>query len=181
MTHASPGRKRVVILGASNKPERYAHQAMQLLVRHGHEAIHVHPRLKEIEGTPVVADLAQVTGPVDTVTMYVGPAISSGLVEKLVALKPGRVLFNPGSEKSCPEHSAPSRRHRRGGSLHPRAAAHGAVLSASPGPQSEDSCPCQRQQPLHYPAPFGLKNPCLPLSCLTGSSKKSSAPRTSAQ
>lgn len=98
MTHASPARKRVVVLGASDKPERYAHQAQQLLVRHGHEVIPVHPRLKEIEGVPVVADLAQVAGPVDTVTMYVGPAISSGLDEKLIALKPRRVLFNPGSE-----------------------------------------------------------------------------------
>ncbi len=98
MTHATPPRQRVVILGASDKPERYAHQAQQLLVRHGHEVIPIHPRLKEIEGVPVVADLAQVVGPVDTVTMYVGPAISSGLGEKLIALKPRRVLFNPGSE-----------------------------------------------------------------------------------
>ena len=98
MTHASPTRKRVVILGASDKPERYAHQAQQLLVRHGHEVIPVHPQLKEIEGVLVVADLAQVDGPVDTVTMYVGPAISSELSGKLIALKPRRVLFNPGSE-----------------------------------------------------------------------------------
>lgn len=98
MTYASPARKRVVVLGASDKPERYAHQAQQLLISHGHEVIPVHPRLKEIEGVPVVADLAQVAGPVDTVTMYVGPAISSGLDEKLIAMKPRRVLFNPGSE-----------------------------------------------------------------------------------
>jgi predicted CoA-binding protein len=98
MTSAPISRERVVILGASDKPERYAHQAQHLLVRHGHEVIPVHPRLKEIEGVPVVADLAQVAGPVDTVTMYVGPAISTGLNEKLIALKPRRVLFNPGSE-----------------------------------------------------------------------------------
>jgi hypothetical protein len=30
--------------------------------------------------------------------MYVGPAISRGLGEKLIALKPRRILFNPGSE-----------------------------------------------------------------------------------
>lgn len=98
MTSAPISRERVIILGASDKPERYAHQAQQLLARHGHEVIPVHPRLSEIEGTPVVADLSQVVGPVDTVTMYVGPAISNGLVEKLIALKPRRVIFNPGSE-----------------------------------------------------------------------------------
>ncbi|MES2507012.1 MAG: CoA-binding protein [Verrucomicrobiota bacterium] len=90
--------ERVVILGASDKPDRYAHKAMTTLLRHGHEVVLVHPRLKEIEGRPVLADVGEVTGPVDTVTMYVGPAISAGLADKLTALKPKRVIFNPGSE-----------------------------------------------------------------------------------
>ena len=90
--------ERVVILGASDKPDRYAHKAMTALLRHGHEVVLVHPRLKEIEGRPVLADVREVTGPVDTVTMYVGPAISAGLADKLTALKPKRVIFNPGSE-----------------------------------------------------------------------------------
>ncbi len=90
--------ERVVILGASDKPDRYAHKAMTALLRHGHEVVLVHPRLKEIEGRPVLADVSEVTVPVDTVTMYVGPAISAGLADKLTALKPKRVIFNPGSE-----------------------------------------------------------------------------------
>lgn len=91
-------RERVVILGASDRPDRYAYKAMQALLRHGHEVVLVHPRHKEIEGRPVLADIGEVTGPVDTVTMYVGSAISAGLGDKLVALKPTRVIFNPGSE-----------------------------------------------------------------------------------
>ncbi|MBB5040268.1 CoA-binding protein [Prosthecobacter dejongeii] len=90
--------ERVVILGASDKPDRYAHKAMTALLQHGHEVVLVHPRLKEIEGRPVLGDMGAVTGAVDTVTMYVGPAISAGLADKLVALKPKRVIFNPGSE-----------------------------------------------------------------------------------
>ncbi len=90
--------ERVVILGASDKPDRYAHKAQLMLAEHGHEVVPVHPRLQNIEGVSVVPDLSSVTGAVDTVTMYVGPAISSGLTEKLIALKPKRVLFNPGSE-----------------------------------------------------------------------------------
>jgi uncharacterized protein len=92
--------QRVVILGASDKPERYAHKAQMALRQHGHEVVPVHPRLKEIEGQAVVPDLSEVTGPVDTVTMYVGPAISAGLAEKLTALKPNRVIFNPGAENA---------------------------------------------------------------------------------
>ena len=90
--------KRVVVLGASNKPDRYAYRALKMLRQHGHEVIPINPVLDTIEGIPVVKDLSQVTGEVDTVTMYVGPKISEGLTEKLTALKPKRVIFNPGAE-----------------------------------------------------------------------------------
>ena len=90
----------VVIIGASNNPERYSHRALLLLRKHGHEVVPVHPRLAEIEGIPVVADVDLISGPVDTVTMYVGAAISSGLQDKLIALKPRRIIFNPGAENA---------------------------------------------------------------------------------
>lgn len=92
--------ERVVIVGASDNPERYSHKALLLLRRHGHEVVPVHPRLAEIEGIKVVPDLSAITGKVDTVTMYVGPAISSGMRDKLIALKPRRVIFNPGAENA---------------------------------------------------------------------------------
>jgi len=93
--------ERVVIVGASGNPERYSHKALLLLRLHGHEVVPVHPRLAEIEGIKVVPDLSAITGEVDTVTVYVGPAISSGMREKLAALKPRRVIFNPGAENAA--------------------------------------------------------------------------------
>ena len=93
-------KERVVIVGASNNPERYSHRALLLLRKHGHEVVPVHPTLAEIEGTPVVADVGLISGPVDTVTMYVGAAISAGLQDRLIALKPKRVIFNPGAENA---------------------------------------------------------------------------------
>ncbi len=65
-------KERVVIIGASDNPERYSHRALLLLRKYGHEVVPVHPRLAEIEGIPVVADLGLISGLVDTVTMYVG-------------------------------------------------------------------------------------------------------------
>ena len=92
--------ERVVIVGASDNPERYSHRALLLLRKHGHEVVPVHPKLTEIEGVPVIADLSLIKGPVDTVTMYVGSAISAGLQDKLISLKPQRVIFNPGAENA---------------------------------------------------------------------------------
>lgn len=97
--------ERVVIIGASDNPERYSHQAQLLLRQHGHEVVPVHPKLTEIEGVPVVADVSAISGPVDTVTLYVGPQISLTLKDKLIALKPRRVIFNPGTENAALEES----------------------------------------------------------------------------
>lgn len=90
--------QRVVIVGASDKPERYAHKAMRSLIQHGHEVVLVHPRLTTIEEIPVHSSVSEATGPVDTVTLYVGPASSSQIAADLLTLRPGRVIFNPGAE-----------------------------------------------------------------------------------
>jgi predicted CoA-binding protein len=94
----SPGKQRVAILGASDKPDRYSFKALQMLREHGHEALPVHPRLTEIDGLQVSPSLPEVEGPVDTLTLYVNPAISEPLTDEIVALQPGRVIFNPGTE-----------------------------------------------------------------------------------
>ena len=88
----------VLVLGASDRPERYAYKALVQLVDHGHPVIPVHPRLHEIAGHPVVASLSEVNVPIDTVTLYVNPSISEPLANELIALKPRRVIFNPGTE-----------------------------------------------------------------------------------
>ena len=93
--------ERVAILGASDQPERYAHKAFRMLREYGHETVPVHPTLAEVEGVPVVADLRTIEGSVDTLTLYVRPAISEPLADDIVALRPGRVIFNPGTESAA--------------------------------------------------------------------------------
>ncbi len=88
----------VAILGASDNPERYAYKAFKMLQEYGHKPLPVNPTLKELEGTAVVAKLGDIRTPIDTLTMYVGPKISSQLQSEIIALKPKRVIFNPGSE-----------------------------------------------------------------------------------
>jgi predicted CoA-binding protein len=94
----SHNRKRVVVMGASHKPERYSNQAIRLLQEHGHEVIPVHPRLDEVEGLQVAHSLSEIAGAVDSLTLYIGPERSSAIAEAIVQLRPGRVIFNPGSE-----------------------------------------------------------------------------------
>ena len=90
--------ERVAILGASDKPDRYAYKAFKMLRQHGHEVVPVHPVLTEIEGTPVLPSLSDIQGGVETLTLYVNPSISSAAADAIVALNPARVIFNPGTE-----------------------------------------------------------------------------------
>jgi hypothetical protein len=93
-------KERVVILGASDNPERYSYKAMKRLLEAGHEVVLVNRGYTEIEGQPVLADLGDVTGEVDTLTMYVRPEVSTILIDKIIALKPKRVIFNPSTDNA---------------------------------------------------------------------------------
>jgi predicted CoA-binding protein len=88
----------VVVLGASPKPERYAHQAFHRLREKGHRVIPVHPALDSLAGVPVAQRLEDVEEEVDTVTVYVSRQVSGSLAGALIALHPRRVIFNPGAE-----------------------------------------------------------------------------------
>ena len=94
----NPKKERVVVLGASPNPERYSYKAVCMLLEHGHEVVPVHPVADKIEGVPVVAKLNQVTGRVDTLTLYLSADALTALENDIISLKPGRVIFNPGTE-----------------------------------------------------------------------------------
>lgn len=88
----------VVILGASGKPARFANQAQRLLMDHGYRVTPVTPRFGEVHGVPTVARVSQIDEPVDTLTLYLGPSNLVAEIDALMALRPGRVIFNPGTE-----------------------------------------------------------------------------------
>ncbi len=94
-------KENVIILGASDKPDRYSYKALVMLKEFGHNPIGVHPSLTEVEGSKVFKDLNEAKGKmpnVDTITVYVNPEISTKIVQDLVNTKAKRVIFNPGSE-----------------------------------------------------------------------------------
>ena len=93
-----PAERSVVVLGASDNPERYSNKAVLLLKQHGYNVIPVNPKLTALEGLAVAPRLEDVVQPVETLSIYVGPAVSSAMLAEIVALKPQRVIFNPGSE-----------------------------------------------------------------------------------
>ncbi len=94
----SDKKERVVVIGASNKTGRYSYKAIESLLVYGHQPVPVNPALKEIKGIKVVNDIADIKGAVDTVTLYVGPERLESMAEQIIALKPKRIIANPGAE-----------------------------------------------------------------------------------
>lgn len=91
----------VAVLGASSDSDRYSYKAMQLLKEYGHTPVPVHPRETEILGYKVVSEIKELVKQgkkIDTLTMYVNPALSTKYQQDIIDLAPRRVIFNPGSE-----------------------------------------------------------------------------------
>ncbi len=89
---------RVAVLGASPNRERYSNKAVRLLVEHGHEVLPVNPGHRETEGLPAYPSLSAIAGPVHTVSIYVSAKQAASYEAELLALRPERVIFNPGTE-----------------------------------------------------------------------------------
>jgi len=97
-------KENVLILGASIKPDRYSNMAMNRLHEHGHQTVLVSPSASEINNQKVYPNLEsarlELKSPIDTITVYVNPDISTPLVQDMIKLKPKRIIFNPGTENS---------------------------------------------------------------------------------
>ena len=104
-----PQQKRnVAVLGASPKPERYSNQAVRLLASFDYRPIPVNPAYEEIEGLSCFPRLGEIGEPVHTITLYLGPARSTPLIDEILAANPQRIIMNPGAENDALSEAASS-------------------------------------------------------------------------
>lgn len=88
---------KTLVIGASLKPERYSHRAVLQLRAYGHDVVAVGTEKGYIGDVEVGLDFPS-AGSIHTVTLYLNPARQADLFEKVMALHPHRVIFNPGTE-----------------------------------------------------------------------------------
>jgi len=93
----------VAVIGASQKPERYAYRAQRLLLERGYSVIPVSPKGGSYQGIEGVARIEDSPFPVHTVTLYLSPEKQSQVLEGIAKRRPRRVIFNPGSESPSSE------------------------------------------------------------------------------
>lgn len=88
---------KTLVLGASTNPERYAYKAIKLLQQKGFEIVAVGAKTGAIDQTPIATEMPP-TNTIHTVSLYIGPERQKPYWDTIVALRPKRVIFNPGTE-----------------------------------------------------------------------------------
>jgi predicted CoA-binding protein len=89
--------KKTVVLGASDKPDRYSYLAATRLRAHGHEVVAIGNRTGRVADVNIITEHPEVEG-VDTVTLYLNPTNQKPYYDYILSLHPKRVIFNPGTE-----------------------------------------------------------------------------------
>lgn len=88
---------KTLVLGASTDPSRYANRAIKLLRSHNHEVVAVGLDEGKVSDVPIMHDMP-LGEEIDTVTLYLNPVRQKMYYDKILDLKPRRIIFNPGTE-----------------------------------------------------------------------------------
>ena len=101
--------KKTLVLGATPNPNRYAYIATVMLRAFGHTVIPFGIKKGQIGAVEILNEWPT-DAEVDTVTLYINTRIQEGFYEQIVALKPRRIIFNPGTENSVLQNLATSQK-----------------------------------------------------------------------
>lgn len=90
----SPARWAVV--GLSTNSGRAAYGVSRYLQTIGHTIVPVHPKAQQVHGEPGVARLADVTGTIDVVDVFVNSSLAGDVVDQAIAIGAGAVWLQLG-------------------------------------------------------------------------------------
>lgn len=96
-------KEKVLVMGASTAEWRYSFKATQMLKDYGHEPICLGKQTGNCAGETILNEYpAQIH--FDTITLYLNPGHQSQYFAEILATKPKRVIFNPGTENEELQH-----------------------------------------------------------------------------
>jgi predicted CoA-binding protein len=89
-------KKKTLVVGASPKPDRYGYKAVERLTRYDHPVYAYGIRSGGIGEIKISSEWPN--DEFDTVTLYLNPTRQDEYYDRIIALNPKRVIFNPGTE-----------------------------------------------------------------------------------
>src|SRR5258708_2109360 len=90
-------KKKTLVLGASDNPERYSYLAVNRLRKNGHPVIAIGSKKVTVADVEVDTEKKPLEN-VDTVTLYLNPKNQEPYYDYILSLHPHRIIFNPGAE-----------------------------------------------------------------------------------
>ncbi|MBN1693288.1 MAG: CoA-binding protein [Dehalococcoidales bacterium] len=93
--------KKFAVIGATDNPEKYGNQIIKNLKKRGYKIYPVNPRLKEVEGLPCYASLAEIPVKADVVDFVVPPGVTEEILKQCKELGFKRIWLQPGSESEA--------------------------------------------------------------------------------
>lgn len=88
--------KLTLVLGASLNENRYSNKAIKKLIAYGNSVVGVGLKEGVVLGVQIFKEIPETK--FDTITLYLSPERQSEYFEKIISMKPCRVIFNPGTE-----------------------------------------------------------------------------------
>lgn len=88
---------KTLVIGASTNPQRFSYLAIKSLVKHNVEVVAIGLKSGEVDGVSISTDRPIYEG-IHTISLYLNAERQREYLDYLIALKPKRIIFNPGTE-----------------------------------------------------------------------------------
>lgn len=88
--------KRTLVLGASDKPDRYSFMVIERLIKAGHPVVAIGSRNGIVHGVKIYTETIPITD-IHTITLYLSPSNQRTYYDYIISLRPKRIIFNPGT------------------------------------------------------------------------------------
>ncbi|WP_297796607.1 CoA-binding protein [uncultured Eudoraea sp.] len=89
--------KKTLVFGASLNPNRYSYLAINKLLGKQIETVAFGPKTGEVSGVQIRPSLDDLEN-IHSITLYLNKKRQREYYERIVQMKPKRVIFNPGTE-----------------------------------------------------------------------------------
>lgn len=89
--------EQTLVIGATTKEDRYANRAIRALRSRKYPVVAFGQKSGTVEDVEIETEWNP-NWDIETVTLYLNPKNQEAYIDKILALKPNRVIFNPGTE-----------------------------------------------------------------------------------
>ena len=90
-------KKKTLVIGASENPARYSNLAINRLKNNQHPVVAIGNKKGTVAGITIGTEKIKLDD-IDTVTLYLNPALQKEYYDYIISLHPKRIIFNPGTE-----------------------------------------------------------------------------------